>query len=120
MQCKATNREGGRCGRHAIAGGFVCNLHGGSAPQVLAAAKLRLAGLVDPSIDALTRIIKTSKHHPSVVSAAKDLLDRAGLKPADKLQLEAGIHVADPGREQLSDADLERLIATAKQLRITE
>ena len=65
----------------------------------------------------MTKIIKTSKHHPSVVSAAKDLLDRAGLKPADKLQLEAAVQVYDPGRDQLSDDDLAKLIAAAKQLR---
>ena len=95
MQCKATNRQGKRCGRHAIAGGFVCNLHGGNAPQVKAKAQLRLMALVDPSITRLNEIITKSKHHPSVVSACKDILDRAGFRPADKLQLQAAVQVLE-------------------------
>ena len=116
MQCKATNRQGKRCGRSAIRGGRVCNLHGGSAPQVKAKAQLRLMALVDPSITRLNKIITKSKHHPSVVSACKDILDRAGFKPTGKLQLQTQLQVLDPGREQLSDAELQLLIETAKSL----
>ena len=66
----------------------MCNLHGGKAPQVMAAAKIRLAALVDPAITRLEKVIKESKHDPSTVSAAKDILDRAGLKPKDVLKIE--------------------------------
>lgn len=43
-QCKATaNSTGERCRQPAIRGADVCRIHGGSAPQVKAAAKRRLA-----------------------------------------------------------------------------
>lgn len=41
-QCTATNRAGTRCGRAAIAGGTVCHVHGGAAPQVRARARQRV------------------------------------------------------------------------------
>ena len=118
MRCQAQSKQSGnRCKRNAIPGGTVCSMHGGRAPAVIAAAKVRLAALVEPAIKRLEKIIKTGKHDPSAVSAAKDVLDRAGLKPADRLQLEAAVQVFDPGRDQLSDDDLRQLIAHAKQLR---
>lgn len=44
MQCTATaNSTQQRCGRKAIAGGNVCQVHGGSAPQVKAHAAVRAA-----------------------------------------------------------------------------
>ena len=115
-QCNATTRQGLPCKRPAIPGGAVCLSHGGGAPQVVAKAKLRLLRAVDPTIDRLIKVIQTSKHDPSVVSACKDLLDRAGLKPVDKVELEA-VSVLDPGRNKLSDEDLQRLIETARQLK---
>ena len=39
--CRATARSGAPCKRFAIAGGTVCPSHGGSAPQVKAAARKR-------------------------------------------------------------------------------
>lgn len=42
-RCRATNRAGTRCGRPAILGGTVCNLHGGKSPQAKKAAARRLA-----------------------------------------------------------------------------
>lgn len=41
-QCKATSRSGNRCKRRPIPGGMVCAMHGGKAPQVVAAAEQRL------------------------------------------------------------------------------
>ena len=42
-QCIATSRRSGeRCKRHALAGATVCSKHGGSAPQVKAAAARRV------------------------------------------------------------------------------
>lgn len=43
QRCTATSRQAGRrCKRHAIPGGMVCVMHGGTAPQVAAAARQRL------------------------------------------------------------------------------
>lgn len=41
-QCTATNRQGTQCKLPAIPGGTVCRRHGGSAPNVKAAAERRL------------------------------------------------------------------------------
>lgn len=47
--CKARSARTGRpCSKGAIAGGAVCTTHGGSAPQVKAAARERLMDLIDP------------------------------------------------------------------------
>lgn len=42
MKCRGTNRKGQPCGNWAIKGGTVCEDHGGKAPQVKAAAQVRL------------------------------------------------------------------------------
>lgn len=42
-RCTARNSSGKPCQAYPIAGGFVCSVHGGRAPQVVAAAKQRLA-----------------------------------------------------------------------------
>lgn len=41
MRCEATRRDGGKCQQFPRRGGTRCNLHGGAAPQTLAAAKAR-------------------------------------------------------------------------------
>ena len=44
MQCTAkSKRSGQQCGNHALKGATVCRMHGGKAPQVQAAAKVRAA-----------------------------------------------------------------------------
>ena len=40
--CLGHNRAGQPCGKHPMKGTTVCNIHGGSAPQVRAAARVRL------------------------------------------------------------------------------
>ncbi len=86
FQCTATNKAGKRCGGAAIKGGNVCRIHGGSAPQVRAAANARLQALVHPSIDRIAKIIKDGE---DIVAerAARGILDRTGYKEPDKIQL---------------------------------
>lgn len=43
VQCSAKAKTGSRCKRSAIPGGKVCRYHGGAAPQVIKAAKVRAA-----------------------------------------------------------------------------
>lgn len=77
-RCTATNRQGKRCGKEPIKGGTVCRMHGGAAPQVIAAAEERLKALVDPAITRLAELI-AQKEFPSVaIAAVKDVLDRNG------------------------------------------
>src|SRR5690348_6484847 len=42
-KCTATNRQGNQCGRNAMAGLTVCDMHGGKAPAAVAKSKRFLA-----------------------------------------------------------------------------
>lgn len=85
-QCRARARSGLRCRRRPIKGGVVCHKHGGGAPQVKQSAAARIAALVDPALDALTRALR-SQDLGAAVRAAKDLLDRAGLQATTKIDV---------------------------------
>ena len=77
----------------------MCRMHGGSAPQVKAAAKVRLASLVDPAIGVLAANMKNRRANPGVAQrAAEDVLDRNGFKPVEKIET-----------TQLWDGDLAKL-----------
>ena len=119
-QCKAhVKSTKKRCKKDAIKGGAVCHKHGGSAPQVRNAANMRILEMVNPALAQLKKLL-TSKHAPTSLGAIKDVLDRAGLKPRDKLILEGSLDVTDPGRENFSDENLARAIAAAERLASAE
>jgi hypothetical protein len=86
-QCHARAKASGQpCQRQAIAGATVCRVHGGAAPQVKEAARLRILALVDPALATMARAVNSKrKGEPSAVeiSAARDILDRAGLAAKD-------------------------------------
>ena len=90
-QCTAKAKSTGkRCQRAPIKGGSVCPKHGGSAPQVKEKARLRLAFLVDPSIETLADFLKPEsreKHPSQALGAAKDVLDRTGHKTPDEVNM---------------------------------
>jgi hypothetical protein len=66
------------CKNPAILGGTVCRMHGGSAPQVIAAAEERLRALRVPAVIRLEELM-LQKEFPSVaIAAVKDVLDRDG------------------------------------------
>ena len=89
MQCKAKAKGSGRrCKKNAIRGGAVCRSHGGAAPQVKRKAQERLAILVDPAIDRLEKVIKGDGNVAAAVRASRDVLDRTGFKPSDKIKME--------------------------------
>ena len=87
MVCSAKRTNGTACKARAIDGSRVCRVHGGSAPQVIAAARRRLLLLIDPAIGVLAQSVRPrtkaqSKYwEPSAqeISAAKEVLNRAGL-----------------------------------------
>lgn len=102
-RCTAKARTtGDRCGNYAIVGGTVCRMHGGAAPQVRLAARARLAALVDPAIDALTRVLEEPERivrdqfdRPHLVGpsfaerirAAEAILDRSGYPKRTEIDL---------------------------------
>ena len=96
MKCSATSKSTGEsCKRHAIAGGTVCRVHGGAAPQVRKAAALRLAALVDPAIGVISRALKDKKQPKIAFDAARDVLDRNALKSPDQVEIAGTLTIAD-------------------------
>lgn len=86
MICTAKTSSGKPCRAPAISGGAVCQAHGGSAPQVRAAARERILALVDPSLAQLSKLIR-HRNGSTSLGAVKDVLDRAGLKPGESLEI---------------------------------
>ena len=83
-------------------GQTVCMVHGGKSPQAMAKtqaamklADMRLPGLTMPAVDALERLLMADSD-AVVLGAAKDVLDRGGLKAADRLEVAAAITVKRP------------------------
>lgn len=113
-QCSATNRRGLRCGNPAILGGSVCPLHGGSAPQVREAAKKRLMQLVPDSIEAMAELAGVvgdadgAEDEKVKQRALADILDRAGLRPADQVVVT---------EQSVPNEELDRLIVEAMRVR---
>src|SRR5208283_4603384 len=79
-RCTATNRRGGRCGRAPVRGARVCSMHGGKAPQVIAAAtgrvveagaarQLRAEGY-EPTVNPVEELLSLGAE----VTALKDVL----------------------------------------------
>lgn len=86
--CSATSKRTGRqCGSTPPPGSPVCQWHGGAAPQVKKAAADRLAEMVDPALDALRKMVDEADSDAVRLSAVKDILDRAGYKPRDKVDV---------------------------------
>lgn len=79
-------------------------MHGGSAPQVKQAAKERLAALVDPAITTLSKLLK-DKYSNVRLGAVRDVLDRAGFKAVDHIEIEGSLDIIGTlaaGRERIA------------------
>lgn len=76
-RCTATSKtKRERCKAPAIAGGTVCRMHGGSAPQVQAAARERLMALQPLAIQTLHNLLNREEFPTVQLGAARDVLDR--------------------------------------------
>ena len=121
MQCKAkSKRSGERCKKYPMKGSNVCRNHGGASPQAKRKARERLNDLVDPAINILAKAVRDTEENPAIMSstvlrAARDILDRTGYKPGFDLNLGGALEVNDPGRERLSDEQLDQIIALLEQ-----
>lgn len=78
VRCRGHRRDGSRCKRWSIRGGFVCPSHGGRAPQVRRAADRRLLEI------AIHRTLAAWSRSP----AAREARERAELA-GDRAALEA-------------------------------
>lgn len=84
--CTARNKAGEPCGHIAAKGQRVCRLHGGSSPQALNKARIRLAALVDPAIATLAREMTQAEKSADKQRAANSILDRAGFGRVSKVE----------------------------------
>lgn len=76
----ASDGSGKPCGNWPVHGSMVCKKHGAGAPQVRAAAQMRILENADAVAAALVKIALNEKEPASArVTAARDLLDRADL-----------------------------------------
>lgn len=86
--CTASSkRSGQRCKKPAIAGGTVCRMHGGAAPQVKAKALERLQAYQDRAIDRLFQLVEQTTYPSTAFAAVRDVLDRTMGKPTESVEV---------------------------------
>jgi hypothetical protein len=100
-RCHATNGNGDQCGKVSMEAQKVCGTHGGRAPQSKLAARRRLDEAADRMAKELLGIAIGAESEAVKLSAVKDVLDRAGLKPPAQVELSA--KPPEPYEELLSD-----------------
>ena len=84
---KRSDGSGEQCRRVAILGGTVCATHGGSTRHIKAKARQRLEEAADRMARELLGIATSAESGAVRLSAIKDALDRAGLKPPTTVEL---------------------------------
>lgn len=82
VQCKQIKRDGCRCGRWAIRGGFVCFKHGGQLPVVRASANARLRAMAPLAVQVIERAMTEGKPAERF-RAARYVLRYSGIAPAN-------------------------------------
>ena len=71
-QCHATFTGSGKtCQRQSVAGATACLVHGGAAPQMTEAARLRLLTLVVPALTTLARAVSGRVNRPLLRSSRR-------------------------------------------------
>jgi hypothetical protein len=113
VPCKATRKNGDPCKKWAIRGGEVCEMHGGSAPQVREAAERRIeeargqvVNLLPEAVVRLREMLR-SPHHGVAIRAIKEVFDRSGIAVTTQhaVSVEAAAFVPSV------DDEIERLLA---------
>jgi hypothetical protein len=88
-RCGAKKRDGEACRRFPLRGTNRCRLHGGASPQAQAKARERILGAADLAAQRLIEFMNDKRvPWPVRLSAARDLLDRAGLGARNELTVE--------------------------------
>ncbi len=99
--CGRKTRGGsGTCHNPPMRGQTVCRMHGGTSPQAKLKAEQRLALMVDPVLTELYRIALAGETDGVRLAAGKDLLDRAGLKPTERVQADQELTIRILREEQ--------------------
>lgn len=87
VKCTATKRDGNPCGAWSVAGVTVCLKHGGNLPNVKKAAearkeaaRLKLIDMAEEAAEVIEYLMVYGTQEQIRLNAAKDVLDRAGIK----------------------------------------
>lgn len=101
--CTAKSSRNQRpCRRWAMKGQRTCATHGGKSPQAMAKAQmamdkadLELRRLTPTAVKTLVKLLD-AESESVVLGAARDVLDRGGLKAPDRVEVAASITVTRP------------------------
>ena len=117
-RCSAHRTNGEPCHKWPIRGGRVCRNHGGAAKHVQDAARRRIAALVDPALGVLDHAMRRKKTDlGEAVRAARDILDRAGFKPGEQLDILTRDALVDPEKVRgMTTEELETLLPLLRKL----
>lgn len=99
-RCTATNRQGGRCKRYPIPGGYVCKMHGGGAPQVQAKAIERLKELLPKAVIRMDKLLDRDEYPSVQFQAAKAVIEFSEGKATERIEAKV------TSVSNLSDEDL--------------
>lgn len=79
--CSAhSSRTGKACRSYPINGAVVCVTHGGSAPQVIEAARRRIAGpILQAAVERHEKLIVSGRNEAAVGAMIRDTYDRVGI-----------------------------------------
>lgn len=86
---RAKSRGGAQCAEATVPGATVCRIHGGAAPQVGRAARLRLIEAIEPAIATLIKEMAQADRPADRIKAANSLLDRAGVPRVTETSVDA-------------------------------
>ena len=81
-------------------------------PDIEAEAKNQLKGYVVPALQRLKELVEGAQSESVQLGAIKDVLDRAGLKPVDRQQVEQVSSIDNMSNEELQ-SELDRIFEQA-------
>ena len=85
-------------------------MHGGGASQVRERGRQRILAMVAPALATLDEAMRRRKTGmPEAVRAARDVLDRAGFKPSDRVEMDVIASTALVDIERLRGVTTEEL-----------
>lgn len=126
IRCTAVKANGERCKRWSLRGAKVCPSHGGRLPSVrehaaatVEAARLRIIDLSDEAVDVISDLMLNATADKIRLDAARDLLDRAGIKGAVEIDVTVE-QVASPAERARQKIEETAARLAAQQLKAEE
>jgi hypothetical protein len=121
VQCSRIKRDGNRCRRYAISGGFYCPVHGGQLPNVKKAASQRLARLAPPAVLTLQELLSDTSPPAVRLRTAKYILRLTGVdqrrnNPHARSNVPGPKSQPQPEVPAQVDSEIEALLGTLLEL----